>query len=204
MLPFGVINPHLNAQCPRCLSLERHRLIWLYLKNKTNLFTDQLRVLHFAPERVFNKIFRKMKNIDYVSADLSSKIAMKKMDITDIQESDNAYDVILCSHVLEHIVDDHKAMSELYRVLKPGGWAILQVPILCERTFEDASVVLPKDRERLFGQHDHVRKYGKDYRDRLEASGFKVKVDAYVKSLGEKKIEKYGLRRNQDIYFCTK
>lgn len=203
MLPFGV-KPRPNAQCPFCFSLERHRLLWLYLKNKTNYFSDRLKVLHFAPEPTFRKIFEKMPNLDYINADINSEIATVKMDITNIAEQSNTYDVILCSHVLEHIIDDRKAMSELRRTLKPGGWAILQVPIVCDKTFEDESVILPDERERIFGQNDHVRNYGRDFKDRLEEAGFKVKVDDYVKSLGARKIDQYRLDADEDIYFCTK
>lgn len=145
-----------------------------------------------------------MSNLDYISADLNSPMAMVKMDITNILYEDNSFDVILCSHVLEHVVDDRKAMRELFRVLKPGGWGILQVPILRDKTFEDPSIVSPEDRERIFGQKDHVRIYGRDYKDRLEEAGFTVKVDGYVRELGDDKIKKHGLSEDQDIYFCAK
>ena len=204
-LPFGV-KPRPSAQCPRCGSLERHRLLWLYLKNRTNLFSDNLKVLHFAPEYIFQKTFRFMPNLDYISADLDSPLAMVKVDITNILYDDNSFDVILCSHVLEHVIDDREAMKELFRVLKPGGWAILQAPIPAEhdKTFEDSDIVLPEDRERIFGQKDHVRIYGRDYKDRLEEAGFTVKVDGYVRELGDDKIKKHGLSEDQDIYFCAK
>ena len=195
-----------NALCPRCESLERHRLLWLYLKNKTNFFTDKLRVLHFAPEYFFQKTFKSMPNLDYISADLILPLAMVKMDITNIVYGDNSFDVILCCHVLEHIIDEHRALTELFRVLKPSGWAILQVPIDLNRdkTFEDANIVMPEERERFFGQKDHVRIYGRDYKDRLEKAGFTVKVDTYVRELGDDMIKKYGLVKEEDIYFCMK
>lgn len=195
-----------NALCPKCESLERHRLLWLYLKNKTNFFTDKLRVLHFAPEYIFQKTFKPMPNLDYISADLLSPLAMVKMDITNISYEDNFFDVILCCHVLEHIIDDHRALTELFRVLKPSGWAILQVPIDLNRdkTFEDANIVTPKERERIFGQKDHVRIYGRDYKQRLEKAGFTVKVDTYVRELTDDMIKKYGLKKDEVIYFCTK
>ncbi|MBE7444979.1 MAG: methyltransferase domain-containing protein [Planctomycetia bacterium] len=206
-LPFGV-KARENALCPRCKSLERHRLLWLYLKNKTNFFsdTDNLRVLHFAPEYFFQKIFKSMPNLDYISADLSSSSAMVKMDITNILYEDNSFDVILCCHVLEHIIDDHRALTELFRVLRPGGWAILQSPIDLKRdkTYEDTTIVSPQERERIFGLKDHVRIYGRDYKDRLEKAGFTVKVDAYVRELGDDMIKKYCLAKDEDIYFCMK
>lgn len=202
-LTHGVI-PRSNALCPRCRALERHRLLWLYFKDQTNIFHDNLRVLHFAPERVFEKKLKRMRNLDYITADLDPRRAMIQMDITNIPYEDNSFGVILCSHVLEHIPDDRKAMRELYRVLKPGGWAILQVPIIRDKTFEDFSITKPEDRERVFGQWDHVRAYGKDYKDRLEKAGFKVRVDDYVKRLGADKIKKYALKENEDIYYCEK
>lgn len=203
LLPFGV-KPRPNARCPRCGSLERHRLLWLYLKAKTNLFADDLKFLDIAPMDCLQRKFRAMPNLDYISVDLESPIAMVKMDITDMQFPSNYFDCIICYHVLEHIFDDRKAMAEIFRVLKPGGWAILQVPILRDKTFEDPSVTAPEDRERIFGQRDHVRIYGLDYRDRLEAVGFNVKVDDYVKQLSEDAIKKYGLMEDETIYFCSK
>lgn len=202
-LPHGVIlRP--DALCPRCNSLERHRLLWLYFKDRTNLFTDRLRLLHFAPEYIFERTFKSLDNLDYITADLYSDSAMVKMDITDITYEDDSFDAILCSHVLEHVVDDRKAMREMLRVLRPGGWAIIMVPTFGEATFEDPSIVTPEDRERSFGQWDHVRIYGADVRDRLEGAGFDVKVDGYVRELGRSKIRRYGLLENHDIYFCTK
>jgi len=195
-----------NAICPRCSSVERHRLLWLYLKNQTDLFKKKVKILHFAPEYYFKEKFSLLENLDYYSVDLESPLAETKMDITNILYDDDVFDVILCNHVLEHIPDDKKAMQELFRVLKPGGWAILQVPIDLnrEQTFEDPSIVSPEDRERLFGQYDHVRLYGRDYKDKLEATGFKVKVDGYVRTLDSNQINKYGLKETEDIYFCTK
>lgn len=192
--------------CPRCLSFERHRLLSLYFKEKTNLFTDKLDVLHFAPEPCFYRIFKKLPNLRYTSTDLASPLADLQMDITDIRFPDSAFDVILCNHVLEHIPDDRKAMAELYRVLKPGGWAILQVPLNmeAETTYEDASITTPEERERVFGQHDHVRIYGCDYVQRLEAAGFHVKVDPYVRELSDSLVTKYVLDKNEDVFYCMK
>jgi len=145
-----------------------------------------------------------MPNLDYISVDLESPIAMLKMDVTDLQFPDDCFNCTICYHVLEHVSDDKKAMAEIFRVLKPGGWAILQVPILRDKTFEDPSVKTPKDREKIFGQHDHVRAYGLDYKHRLKSAGFSVKVDDYVTQLGDDAIGRYGLMKNEDIYFCSK
>lgn len=201
LLPFG-INPRPNAQCPRCSSLERHRLIWLYLREKTNFFTARLKVLHFAPERCFQGRFKSMPNLDYITADLDSPFADRKIDIIAIPFEDETFDCVFCSHVLEHVPDDRKAMREIYRILKRGGWAILQVPIdnRREKTFEDPAVTDPKEREKLFGQWDHVRIYGKDYKNRLEKAGFKVEIYSYAKE----DRDKYGLIYNEEVYCCFK
>ena len=198
--------PESYVMCPRCESLERHRLLWMYLTEKTNMFSGKKKVLHIAPEFSFLKLLSKMNGIDYVSADKESPFAEVKMDITKIQYDDNSFDIVFCNHVLEHIPDDKKAMQEIYRVLKPGGWAILQSPVnmKLERTFEDPKVVSPRERQRIFGQRDHVRKYGKDYSERLSNCGFIVNVNGYVRELHEEKINKYKLDRNEDIYHCIK
>jgi SAM-dependent methyltransferase len=202
----GGVNNRPNAVCPKCNSFERHRLLWLYLENKTNLFTDKLRMLHVCPEYFFQKSLKSMPNLEYIGAGLAAPFATVEMDITDIHEPDNFYDVILCNHVLEHIPEDHKAMTELFRVLKPGGWAILQVPVdfSREKTFEDSSITSPKDREIHFGKDDHVRVYGRDYKDRLQKAGFIVQVEDYCQELGIEIIEKYCLPEKDDIYFCIK
>lgn len=191
--------------CPWCWSLPRHRLLYFYLQNRTNIFQDLLTVLHFAPDALERR-FRASPNITYISADLEDPRAMKKIDITAIPFADQTIDVILCSHVLEHVPDDSNAMGELYRILKPGGWAILLVPIDLERatTFEDPSVVDPKERERLFGQFDHVRIYGRDYVTRLERAGFIVRQDEYLCMLDSSLIQQYGLTSNDTIFFCTR
>lgn len=202
---FG-LKKRLNAECPRCGSLERSRLLWMYLKEKTNFFTDSLKVLEIAPIEYLQNRFKKMNNLDYVSIDIISPIAMMKMDITNINLPDNQFNCIICYHVLEHIIDDQKAMGELFRVLKPGGWAIIQSPIDdgSDKTYEDPKIISFEDRERIFGQKDHVRIYGKDYKERLEQAGFVVKVDDFARHLDNRIIKKYCLPKNEDIYICTK
>jgi len=205
-LPFGVKSRE-NASCPRCNSLERHRLLWLYLKNRTKFFIEDFRVLHVAPMRCLWEKFRRFKNLDYITADISSRdeMAMVKTNINDICFRDNQFDCIICYHVLEHISDDVKAMKELYRVLKPNGWAILQsgVDKNRDRTFEDYNITTPRDREKIFGQKDHCRIYGLDYKERLERSGFTVKPDYYFKELDTGVIKKFRLE-DEIIYFCKK
>lgn len=166
-----------NALCPVCNSSDRIRLLYLFLRLKTNLFADQLSLLHFAPEPSLQKIIEGHKNIQYLTADLYQEDVMEKIDITAIPYPDDSFDAILCNHVLEHIPDDKKAIQELYRVLKPGGWAVLQVPLSTtrEKTFEDSGVTQEKAREQIFGHRDHVRIYGKDYTNRLEDAGFSIR-----------------------------
>ena len=206
MLSYGRINPRPNALAPNSLSLERHRLFWLYLKNKTNFFTDDLRLLHMAPEYCFLKRFRAMKNIDYVTADLNSPWADVHMDAHDIPFEENSFDVIFANHLLEHVQDDIKVMSEFYRVMKPGGWGIFAVPqdLSMEKTAEDPNVTDPKERERLYWQEDHLRLYGRDYADRLASVGFKVTEDDYIKTLGPELVEKYCLTPDEIVYYCQK
>lgn len=204
-LPYGnTARP--NAKCPKCGSKARHRLLWLYLHEKTNFFSDTLRVLHFAPEKRFKKFFTTLPNLTYVGADLRPNRAMVVTDITDAAFKGESFDVILCSHVLEHVTDDRRAMNELFRVLKSGGWAIIQSPTDPGRdqTFEDPEILLPEDRERVFGHSDHVRIYGKDYQSRLEGAGFTVRMDTYARDLEPETIERYGLKRTAEICFCTK
>ncbi len=161
-------------------------------------------MLHVAPEPVLKLQLRRRELLDYVSADLHPNKGDIRMDITDIQFEDETFDVIYCSHVLEHIADDRRAMSELARVLTKSGWAIIQVPVIREITDEDPTVTDPQERQRRYGQFDHVRAYGKDYADRLASSGFEVRVDDYSSRLGAAETERYGLMRGEDIYFCTK
>jgi len=200
-LPYGYENPRENVLSPSTLSLERHRLLWLYLKNETNFFKANHKVLHFAPEQAFYKRFRKLKNLEYTTTDLNSPLADVKADICNLPFEDHMFDVILCNHVLEHIQDDTRAMQELYRVLKPGGWGIFQIPQDLERknTFEDDSITDKKERAKIFGQYDHVRIYGRDYFDQLRSVGFSVKEVDYTAQLKKGEIEKYRLAKGELI-----
>jgi len=206
-LPYGYEVVRENVLSPGTLSLERHRLFWLYLTRETPFFTSKgLRVLHFAPEQAFLKRFKKLKNIEYTTTDLNSPIADIKADICKLPFQDSSYDFIICNHVLEHISDDKKAMHELYRVLAPGGTAILQVPYDKNRahTFQDDSITHPKERARIFGQYDHVRIYGMDYFSKLEAVGFIVNPVNYTHSLSKEEVERYRLPFNELIPVCQK
>ncbi|WP_091523097.1 class I SAM-dependent methyltransferase [Paenimyroides ummariense] len=205
-LPYGYGNQRNNVLSPSTLSLERHRLLWLYLKNETDFFSKQLKVLHFAPEQAFYNRFIKQKNLDYTTTDLESPLADVKADICNLPFESDLYDVILCNHVLEHIPDDTKAMQELYRILKPGGMAILQIPqdLSREKTFEDNSIIDKKERAKIFGQYDHVRVYGRDYFDKLRRIGFKVDEVNYTAKLSKEEVEKYCLAKGEIIPVCYK
>ena len=219
LIPFGLKFPVLteknvigggyrsNAQCPVCYSTDRERLLYLYLLNRTNFFTKKTKVLHVAPERGLSHIIKRHSNIDYLTADISVNNVMIKMDITDIHYPADTFDVIICNHVLEHIIDDEKAMSELYRVLKHGGWGILQVPISLsiDKTYEDFSVTDPSEREATFGQSDHVRIYAIDYLDRLKKSGFEVDRFNWQEDLEFcDSNNMYGLLRSESIFVVNK
>jgi len=205
-LPYGYGTQRLNALAPSTLSLERHRLLWLYLQKETDFFTAEQKVLHIAPEQCFVDRFRKMKNLDYTTTDLYSPLADVKADICDLPFEDNTYDVIFCNHVLEHIENDKKAMSELYRVLKPGGFGIFQIPqdLSLERTYEDFSITDPEERKKHFGQYDHVRIYGRDYFDKLRSVGFIVDEVAYSQKLSSTEVARYCLAKGELLPVCRK
>lgn len=205
-LPYGYGNQRNNVLSPSTLSLERHRLLWLYLINETDFFTSKKKVLHFAPEQAFYKRFRNLTHLDYTTTDLNSPLADVKADICNLPFKDNEFDVILCNHVLEHIPDDTKAMQELYRVLKPNGWGIFQIPQDMNRatTFEDNSITDKKERAKIFGQYDHVRVYGRDYFDKLRTIGFKVEEVDYTSTLSEDEIIKYCLAKGEIIPLVKK
>ena len=229
MLPYGYETQRNSVLSPSTLSLERHRLLWLYLNEQTDFFKSELvsdssftntkriklrdaetnsalKVLHFAPEQAFYKLFRNQKNLEYTTTDLFSPLADVKADICDLPFEDNQYDVILCNHVLEHIPDDTKAMQELYRVLKPGGMAILQIPQDLSRatTFADDNITDQKERAKIFGQYDHVRIYGRDYFDKLRSIGFKVVEEDYTHKIAPELVEKYCLAKGEIIPVCFK
>jgi len=198
-LPYGYGKQRPNALSPGTLSLERHRQMWLYLQNETDFFTKNYKVLHIAPEQEFLRKFKKMKNLDYTSADLFSPIVDVKADILDLPFETESFDVVFCNHVLEHIIDDKKAMSELYRVMKKGGWGIFQVPMKnsLEISYEDFSITDPKERQKHFGQYDHVRWYGLDYFDRLRSVGFETVPLYYSQKFSKENIKKLGLMENE-------
>ena len=207
-LPYGYGKQRENALSPSTLSLERHRLMWLFLRDNTTFFTatKKLKVLHIAPEQCFLDIFRKQQNLNYITSDLESPIADVKADICDLPFKENEFDVVFCNHVLEHISNDTKAMQELYRVLKPGGFGIFQIPQDLSKaiTFADNTITDRKERAKLFGQYDHVRVYGRDYFDKLRSIGFKVDEVDYTKKITLEKIEEFCLMQNEILPVCYK
>ena len=205
-LPYGYGEQRPNVLSPSTLSLERHRLLWLYLQDETEFFQKPLRVLHMAPEQCFLSIFKKMKHLDYTTADLYSPIVDVKADILDLPFKDGEFDMVFCNHVLEHIEDDNKAMKELYRVMKSGGMGIFQVPqeLARETTYEDPDIITPEDKAKHFGQYDHVRIYGRDYFDRLRNVGFNVEEVDYSLKLSPELVEKYCLAKREILPVCFK
>lgn len=204
-LEYGII-PRKDAICPYCHSLERHRLFWLFLEKRTNfLSSPPQKALHIAPEAILEIKLRALIGNGYITADLFARNVDMRMDITDIQFPENTFDFIYCSHVLEHVPDDRKAMREFRRVLTPNGIAMLLVPIMAEKTIEDPSIEDPKERLRLFGQEDHVRSYGPDYSSRLKEAGFFIDEVYPEDFLTPLEIEKMGITpASGALYICRK
>ncbi|MCB0794660.1 MAG: methyltransferase domain-containing protein [Flavobacteriales bacterium] len=208
-LPAGVV-PRANAICPGCGSMERTRAYWLYLNSIDRSGPQRIRLLHVAPEKALFHRFRNDARIDYVPVDkfepgYTYPQGTRDMDITALDLPDDAFDRIICSHVLEHVLDDRKAMAELFRVLKPGGWGIIQVPLDLARqvTYEDPSIVDPREREAAFGQFDHVRIYGRDYEERLKEAGFRVERVPFAQGFDQAERFRYGLVM-EDLFIAHK
>jgi SAM-dependent methyltransferase len=196
-----------NVLCPFDLTLERHRLMWLYLCDHSDFFTaEKLDILHIAPEQCFHQKFKKQANLNYLTGDLESPIADLHFDLHNIPLEDNKFDVMFCNHVLEHVEDAHQCLKELYRVMKPGGWAIMQVPqdMSRETTFEDSSITSEADREKYFWQKDHVRLFGKDYPKWMEQAGFEVEEFLQESNFDDKLIERYRLSKGEILYIARK
>jgi hypothetical protein len=198
--------PRDEAMCLHCGALERHRLFWLYLTRNSDLCDGRRKtMLHIAPEPALERLFRRHTGGGYLSGDLNNPRAMERVDITDIQHPDGRFDIIFCSHVLEHVPEDRKALREFARVLKPDGWALLAVPMRGEATFEDFSVTEPEQRRRVFGQFDHVRWYGEDFADRLREAGLSAERLTAREVVAPNELERVGLRRMSDVfYICRK
>ncbi|MDE5691447.1 MAG: methyltransferase domain-containing protein [Alistipes sp.] len=207
-MPYGYVRPRANALCPRCLSLERHRLLWLYLSRETDLLRTLPRTLHIAPEVC---ILRHLKPCfaahpdRYLTADLESPLADLHFDVQQIPLADASVGAVICNHLLEHVADDRRALRELHRILRPGGWGILLSPVDLgrESTYEDDTVTDPAERTRIFGQYDHRRIYGRDYAERLREAGFDVDDIDYAAALTDAERLRYALPEDH-IYVVRK
>ncbi len=205
-LPYGYVTSREDALCPGCLSLERHRAIWLYITQRSDILERHPRLLHIAPEvSLRNKLRRSYTGDNYITADLESPLADMHFDVQHIPLDDRSFDVVICNHLFEHVADDRRAMRELYRIMRQGGWGIMTVPEDRSRvtTFEDDTITDPKERTALFGQYDHRRIYGCDYDDRLREAGFRVERIACgdMLSLEERRLYAVG---NDDIVVVYK
>ncbi len=201
-----------RAKCPGCGSLERHRMLWLFLERETDLLAGGS-MLHVAPEYALLRRLATQPGLRYVSGDLSPSLAELELDVMDLPFADASFDYLICNHVLEHVEDDRRAIAEIHRVLRPGGWAVLMCPVdhRRETTLEDPTATTAAQRHARFGQGDHRRLYGRDYADRLAAPGFSVRVDRYAERIEPAQAERFGLRREEDsvfgdepVYFCVK
>lgn len=194
-----------NGYCPRCNSKARHRRDWLYMEKHTELFTSALRVLHVSPKYALARRLAREPNLEYVAGDLERRPHVSiRFDLTSLPLRSESFDAAICIHVLEHIEDDAAAMAELFRVIRPGGWAFISVPVRLDHpTHEDAAITTPHDRLREFGETDHVRYYGYDLVARLEAAGFRVTLDEAA-ALIPSTMERYGLLADENIFFCKK
>ena len=196
-----------NVLCPYDLTLERHRLMWLYLRDETDFFTaEKLNVLHIAPEQCFHKKFKEQKNLNYLTGDLVSPIADLHFDLHSIPLENDRFDVVFCNHVMEHVDDAIQCMKELHRVMKPGGWGIMQVPqdFSRDETLEDPAIQSPEDREKYYWQKDHVRLFGRDYPRWLEKAGFSVTEFQKESKYDQNQIQRYRLQKEEILYIVRK
>ena len=209
-LPYGYVTSRENALCPNCLSLERHRLLWLWLVRESDIGRGAMalpKMLHIAPEVALMRKFRKMYASTpdrYVTADLESPLADMHFDVQQIPLEAESFDAIICNHIMEHVEDDHKALNELYRIMRRGGWGVILSPVELERekTFEDDTITDPAERTRIFGQYDHRRIYGRDYAARLREAGFEVYDIDYKNELSKAEQELYALPADHLYIVC--
>lgn len=203
--PFSQAHSAADRYCTNCLCFSRHRLLFPYLKNELDSFNIRdIKLLHIAPEKCLENIFRSNANIEYTSIDLNNKNADKLMDLTNLKFSDKAFDLIIAVHVLEHINNDLKAMKEIHRVLKPTGKAIILVPIDYQKanTYEDNNLKSYFQREKAYGQGDHMRLYGIDFSNKLVDAGFKVEAVNYAKKLSDNYIKQNYIYKDEQIFIC--
>ena len=209
-LPYGYVTSRENALCPNCLSLERHRLLWLWLVRESDIGRGAMalpKMLHIAPEVALMRKFKKMYASTpdrYVTADLESPLADMHFDVQQIPLEAESFDAIICNHIMEHVEDDRKALKELYRIMRRGGWGVILSPVELERekTFEDDTITDPAERTRIFGQYDHRRIYGRDYAERLREAGFEVYDIDYKNELSKAEQELYALPTDHLYIVC--
>lgn len=203
-LSSGIV-PRPDARCPVCGALERARLVWPFYERRTRLLDGGAqRMLHIAPEAALERRLRAVDGLDYVTADLNNPRAMVRMDITSIQFADGSFDVVHCSHVLEHVPDDRRALAEMFRVLKTGGFAVLQVPVLAASTTEDPTLTDPAERLARFGQEDHVRVYGPDFEERVTEAGFVCERLAPADILTPEEVARFAVPDRELIFYCRR
>jgi SAM-dependent methyltransferase len=194
--------PH--ARCPRCSTLERGRGSWLYLLRRTDLLTSEVRMLHVAPEASLRVRIEHRLNVDYVPTEFEPDRPDEGVDLQSMPFGDESFDLIFCSHVLEHVPDDHKAMREMFRVLRAGGLAVILVPTRNHpHTYEDETITTPEGRTKAFGRFDHLRWYGKDVVERLRGAGFEVTVEYFTDLLPIEERNRFGLV-TEPIFACRK
>ena len=209
-LPYGYVTSRENALCPNCLSLERHRLLWLWLLRESDIGRGAMalpKMLHIAPEVALMRKFKKMYASTpdrYITADLESPLADMHFDVQQIPLEDESFDAIICNHIMEHVEDDRKALKELYRIMRRGGWGVILSPVEQERekTFEDDTITDKAERTRIFGQYDHRRIYGRDYAERLREAGFEVYDIDYKNELSKAEQELYALPADHLYIVC--
>jgi len=194
-----------ETRCPVCGSEERHRMGWLVVGRVTaESGREPERVLHIAPAWCLESRFRRRWGDGYMAGSLEGGEGRVVADLTDLSFDSGSIDLLYCSHVLEHIVDDISAMREIGRVLAPDGWALVQVPITSDRTREIPSVADAAERERLYGQSDHVRRYGADFSDRLREAGLAVTTWSPTKILSREEQVRYGIGDDEDVFVCRR
>jgi SAM-dependent methyltransferase len=204
---FMTRHGHRNAQCPKCRSLVRHRALWLYLRDVLRVGEKPIRLLHLAPERGIERRLRALPAVDYVTADIDAALAAERVDVVSMPYPDASFDLVICSHVLEHVPDDRRAIGELYRVLRPGRTAIVVVPVRTEHTEEfldpSPSPAYPDGYLRV-GGHAHVREIGADYPDRLREAGFDVETTDYATAIPWSVRARFGIEPGQPFFVCVR
>ncbi len=194
-----------NALCWRCGAHERHRAQWLLFERRPELLAQARSLLHFSPEWCLRHQLEQTPGLRYVTTDLDpAQTVDLRLDVTALDLPDGAFDAVICSHVLEHVPDDARAMRELRRVTAPDGFALVMVPLALDRetTYEDPSITAPDDRRREFLQHDHVRLYAPDIADRLRNAGFAVEVVDMCAELGDEQAARHRLLASDRIFLC--